>query len=162
MEICQNNFEMAKKCGIIKKVELLKRESIKGMNQILITKKLYVTPELKRKKNMYRAYFIVSVFLVIALISFYIYAEYDRSKEEQVAQNILTSLDTEEPDDTEEMVVLLGEFEDEEAVQEAKNKSKNKNTRKTVHTEDGSEYTSVATVTIPSIGVKYPHNMNKV
>ena len=28
--------------------------------------------------------------------------------------------------------------------------------KKTVHTEDGSEYTSVATVTIPSIGVKYP------
>ncbi len=124
------------------------------MNQILITKKLYVTPELKRKKKMYKSYFIVSVFLVIALVSFYIYAEYDRTKEEQVAQDILTSLDVEDPEDSEEMVVLLGDFQSEEAIEEAKSKTKDK--RRVVHTEDGTEYVSVATVTIPSISVKYP------
>ena len=129
------------------------------MNQILITKKLYVTPELKRKKNMYKTYFFVSVFLVIALISFYIYAEYDRTKEEEIAQDILTSLDVEEPEtEATEMVVLMGEFEDENVAEKAKNNTinKKKNSRKTVHTEDGTEYTSVATVTIPSIAVKYP------
>ena len=30
------------------------------MNQILVTEKLYVTPELKRKKKMYKLYFLIS------------------------------------------------------------------------------------------------------
>ena len=32
------------------------------MNQILVTKKLYITPELKRKKKIYKFDFIISVF----------------------------------------------------------------------------------------------------
>ena len=32
------------------------------MNQILVTKKLYITPELKKKKKAYKVYFILSVF----------------------------------------------------------------------------------------------------
>lgn len=59
------------------------------MNQILITKKLYITPELKRKKKIYKVYFFLSIFLVIVLISFYIYAEYDRNKSEETSQEIL-------------------------------------------------------------------------
>ena len=50
------------------------------MNQILITKKLYVTPELKRKKKAYKIEFFLSVFLFLTLTSAYIYAEYDRNK----------------------------------------------------------------------------------
>ena len=46
------------------------------MNQILVTKKLYITPELKRKKKMYKFDFLISIFLVCILTSFYIYAEY--------------------------------------------------------------------------------------
>ena len=34
------------------------------MNQILITEKLYVTPELKRKKKLYKFEFILSIPLV--------------------------------------------------------------------------------------------------
>ena len=45
------------------------------MNQILVTKKLYITPELKRKKKIYKSDFIISVFLVCILTSLYIYAE---------------------------------------------------------------------------------------
>ena len=51
------------------------------MNQILITQKLYITPELKRKKKMYKFDFILSLFLVIVLCSVCIYAEYDRKRE---------------------------------------------------------------------------------
>ena len=32
------------------------------MNQILVTKKLYITPELKRKKKIYKANFVLSIF----------------------------------------------------------------------------------------------------
>ena len=62
------------------------------MNQILVTKKLYVTPELKRKKHIYKFNFIFSIFLIIALLSGYIYAEYDRNKSEEISQDILTQM----------------------------------------------------------------------
>ena len=53
------------------------------MNQILVTKKLYITPELKRKKKVYKFEFIISIFLVCVLTSLCIYAEYDRTKNEK-------------------------------------------------------------------------------
>ena len=58
------------------------------MNQILVTKKLYITPELKKKKKMYKIDFILSIFLVVALLGFYVYAEYDRNKSEEVSQDL--------------------------------------------------------------------------
>ena len=54
------------------------------MNQILVTEKLYVTPELKRKKRIYKLELFLSVFLICLLFSYYIYAEYDRNKSEEV------------------------------------------------------------------------------
>ena len=62
------------------------------MNQILVTKKIYVTPELRRKRKMYKIQFFLSVFLVCLLFSYYIYAEYDREKSEEVSQEILVGL----------------------------------------------------------------------
>lgn len=62
------------------------------MNQILVTEKIYVTPELKRKKKMYKVQFFLSVFLVFALFSYYIYAEYDRDRSEEVSQEILEGI----------------------------------------------------------------------
>ncbi len=62
------------------------------MNQILTTGKIYVTPELKRKKKFYRFEFIVSIFLALLLISFYIYAEYDKSKNEEMGRQILSDV----------------------------------------------------------------------
>ena len=66
------------------------------MNQILVTEKIYVTPELKRKKKVYKILFIISVFLIISLFSMYIYAEYDRNKQEGISDDILSFLSDEE------------------------------------------------------------------
>lgn len=66
------------------------------MNQILVTQKLYVTPELKRKKKIYKFNFFLSVFLVCILFSYYIYAEYERNKDEAISQEILASIDVEQ------------------------------------------------------------------
>ena len=41
------------------------------MNQILVTEKLYVTPELKRKKRIYKINFIISIVIIVILCSFY-------------------------------------------------------------------------------------------
>ena len=72
------------------------------MNQILISEKLYITPELKRKKRMYKIDFFISVFLVCILFSYYIYAEYDKNKNEAISQEILSNLTFEDnvADDT--------------------------------------------------------------
>lgn len=50
------------------------------MNQILVTEKLYVTPELRKKKKMYKVQFIISIILVFILAGYYIYQEYDKYK----------------------------------------------------------------------------------
>ena len=62
------------------------------MNQILVSEKLYVTPSMKRKKKFFKIEFFLSVFLVCLLSSYYIYAEYDRNKSEQVSQEILAQI----------------------------------------------------------------------
>mgnify|MGYP003228146293 CR=1 FL=1 len=62
------------------------------MNQILVTEKLYITPEFKRKRMLYKIEFFLSVFLVFALFSYYVYAEYDRNKNEKVSQEILNQI----------------------------------------------------------------------
>ena len=62
------------------------------MNQILVSEKLYITPELKKKKRMYKIDFFISVFLVCILFSYYIYAEYDKNKSEEESQEVLASL----------------------------------------------------------------------
>ena len=54
------------------------------MNQILITDTVYVTPELRRKKKIYKVLFIISSFLLVCFSTLYIYAEYDRNKETKI------------------------------------------------------------------------------
>mgnify|MGYP002622311859 CR=1 FL=1 len=73
------------------------------MNQILITEKLYITPELKRQKKLYKIDFIISVFLLCLLFSYYIYAEYDKYADERKSQEILASMQV--PDSAQETYV---------------------------------------------------------
>ena len=61
------------------------------MNQILDTTKIYVTPELLKKKNFYKLAFLISVFLVCILFSYYIYAEFDRNNKEQIGTEMLVN-----------------------------------------------------------------------
>ena len=61
------------------------------MNQILITEKIYVTPQLKRKRKFFKFEFFLSVFLLCLITSLYIYAEYDKTKSEEVGKMMLSS-----------------------------------------------------------------------
>ena len=93
------------------------------MNQILITEKLYITPELKRQKKLYKIDFIISVFLLCLLFSYYIYAEYDKYAGEKKSQEILANMEipdtiqstyvyddtTIRVEDNERMVVILSD-----------------------------------------------------
>lgn len=62
------------------------------MNQILVTEKLYVTPELKRKKRIYKINFIISIVIIVILCSFYVHSEYARNKEQEISEDIINEV----------------------------------------------------------------------
>ena len=135
------------------------------MNQILVTEKLYVTPELKRKKRIYKLELFLSVFLICLLFSYYIYAEYDRNKSEEVSKEILAEIKeqvdtTIKKDENDKIVVILdvpGAQEDEE--QTNNNSTQTNNTKidtKTYTSKDGVKYTTEAILKIPKINIEYP------
>ena len=148
------------------------RKDEKGMNQILVTEKIYVTPELKMKRKLYKIEFFLSIFLVCLLFSWYIYAQYDQNKSEEVSQEILAGINLgEEETQTDTttiskkdnvLIVVLDETEEvkeeinvDDLVDEATRKGKGRIPEKHV-ASDGKEYYSVGIVEIPSINVKYP------
>lgn len=140
------------------------------MNQILVTEKLYVTPELKRKKKIYKLNFILSIFFVCILTSLCIYAEYDRNKSETTSKQILeemnqilasTAEDTTIAKDDILLVVLDGTKENynEEVVGVEENKvvsvaDINKQAEVNV-LSSGYKYKKIAIVEIPKINVTY-------
>lgn len=136
------------------------------MNQILVSEKIYVTPELKKKKKIYKIDFFISVFLVCILFSYYIYAEYDKNKNESISREILSNLNFEEniADDTtikftDNNIVVILNTEDpfEVIVSEPVEEPEETNINRTIYkTESGQEYYIVATINIPSINCNYP------
>ena len=66
------------------------------MNQILVSEKLYVTPTMKKKKKFFKLEFALSVIALVSLSTYGIYASYDRNKNEQVSQEILSSIEYQE------------------------------------------------------------------
>ena len=138
------------------------------MNQILISEKLYITPELRRKKRMYKIDFFISIFFVCILFSYYIYAEYDKTQSEAKSQEILSSITFEDNsvDDTtikfsDNAIVVILNSEDpfsvvySEEIEEEPNMNEVID-RNTSVTESGQEYYTMAIVKIPSIDVEYP------
>lgn len=130
------------------------------MNQILVTKKLYITPELKRKKKIYKFDFLISLFVVFVLISVCIYAEYDRNKSEATSQDILADIN-EQVDSTvaknNVLVVVLDEENERVQAENEENENPSIPATKTLQTtNDGYQYATVATINIPKINVNYP------
>ena len=130
------------------------------MNQILVSEKLYVTPEMKRKRIIYKIEFFLSVFLNCLLFSYYIYAEYDRTKTAQVSQEILAQLQYNKQDDTiknteDDVLVVILDKEQEKKHEEERNTKVDIDTN-TYTSTDGVKYTTEAVLKIPSIGIEYP------
>lgn len=138
------------------------------MNQILVTEKLYITPELKRKKKVYRFNFIISIFFVCILTSLYIYAEYDRNKSEATSQQILeemnqtldsTQEDTTIAQDDILLVVLDGTEENYNETEAEESKALSvatMNEQAEVYvSSSGYRYKIIAKIEIPKINVTY-------
>jgi len=144
------------------------------MNQILITEKLYITPELRRQKRLYKIDFIISVFLLFLLFSYYIFSEYDKYAGEKKSQEILASMTIPETmqstyvyddttirvEDNEKIVVIL-EDPDSSTVIDPNNLDNSKLTApmggkvETLVTESGDKYYRLAIIRIPKIDLEY-------
>lgn len=127
------------------------------MNQILITQKLYVTPEVKRKSKFYKFYFLMSIFCLCMLCSLYIYAEYDRNKSEEVGKRLLGTVVIEKPLNAEEDRIwsfVLGEEASLEEV-EIPQEQLQEQLKKEVLYSQGEPYWAIATINIPKINVEY-------
>lgn len=138
------------------------------MNQILVTEKVYVTPELKRKKKMYKILFMLSIFSIISLFSIYIYAEYDRNRDESISDDILSYLSRPEDDTTissyKNALVVKITQDIEEEIEENQSSNTQTNTTQlhiatatsTYIAPNGKKYDTVGVVKIPKINLTYP------
>lgn len=111
------------------------------MNQILVTEKVYVTPELKRKKKIYKFLFIASIFSIISLFSIYIYAEYDRNKDESVSDDILSFMIAEDDETT------VSSFENALVVKITRDMTEEMETTENSEADQAQEELQVATAT---------------
>ena len=135
------------------------------MNQILVTEKIYVTPELKRKKRVYKILFILSILLILSLCSIYIYAEYDRSKQEGISDDILSFLSEDNTTVssyenalvvkiTQEVTGDMNTIEDESKFENQS--SQLQNATSTYTASNGKKYEAIGIVRIPKINISYP------
>ena len=132
------------------------------MNQILVTEKLYITPEFKRKRRLYKIEFFLSVFLVCILFSYYVYAEYDRNKNEKVSQEILEQIATTSSIDTtikkpEDDIIRIIIDDQEEITPEQEERIQEVQENSIVYTAaNGIEYETDAILNIPALNIQYP------
>ena len=147
------------------------------MNQILITEKLYITPELKRQKKLYKIDFIISVFLLCLLCSYYIYAEYDKYSGEKKSQEILANMEipdsiqstyvyddtTVKVEDNEKIVVILNDEYSASLIDTSNLSSSSKYTstkvtpKNVMKTDSGEEYYAIATINVPKLEWDEPY-----
>jgi len=130
------------------------------MNQILVSEKVYVTPDMKKKKKLFKVEFFLSIFLLCVLSTYGIYAEYDRNKSEEVSREILGGITFQEPIETivEETIVIILNSEERAAysvITETEVEVEVEEAQMSV-ASDGTEYYTIGVVNIPSIGVDYP------
>lgn len=140
------------------------------MNQILVTDKVFITPEFKRKKKAYKLNFVFSIIAVIMLSTYCIYASYERDKGEEVSHMILANMEESKPleyvadnsstmrkEDNVIIVVLDPSEQNQEEEVNIDDLVAEAGIDTTVYTaSDGTEYTTIAKIYIPTINVTYP------
>ena len=151
------------------------------MNQILVTEKLYVTPELKRKKKIYKINFILSVVAIVILCSFYAHSEYARNKEQEISEDIINEVKGEQEQiakeeremsqqDADVWKIMISSVQQtqntqqynaqEQQNQTANNNSSSNNTQTTkkkktnyITASNGERYPSIGRIQIPKINI---------
>ncbi|MBR3324571.1 MAG: sortase [Clostridia bacterium] len=131
------------------------------MNQILISKRIYVTKEMKRKKMTYKILYILSIITVIILLGYFVMAEAGRNEQEALGQEILEQISNDNTTIQDRAIVIsLDETDynpDEEEIIPIESEDLESDTVKsTVKTKDGNSYDTEAILSFPRLGIKYP------
>lgn len=127
------------------------------MNQILITEKIYVTPELKRKKKIYKFLFVMSIFLILLLCSIYIYAGYARNKSEEISKKLLEDfISNDNTIISSEQNALIVKLTQDNIEEEQPQTNLNLATATEKYETASGTYDIIGRITIPKIGVDYP------
>lgn len=131
------------------------------MNQILITDKIYDTPVTRKKRRLYKNIFIFSIIVIVLLVSYYIYGEYQRNKNEAVSKDILKDISFGYASDTmtQEDILVVGLDSEIEEIQtnNIQQVDLTESNKYTVYvTQNGIQYSVDSILTIPSINIVYP------
>ena len=131
------------------------------MNQILVSKKIYVTKEMKRKRMLYKTTYILSIILIFVLLVYYVFAERIRNNQESVGKEILSKLNDNTTISENAIVVALDndqtEEEDIEITPPTINETSTSNQiTEEVTASDGNKYTTEAVLSYPKLGIDYP------
>lgn len=126
------------------------------MNQILVTQKIYVTPELKRKKKFYKIHFFLSIVLIAVLGISYLYAAYDRDRSEAVSKEVLSQINVGDNTIVDDGILVAYLDAREESSNSNQTPQISEQQNQVITTSDGESYSAVATVNIPSLNLSYP------
>lgn len=132
------------------------------MNQILVSEKIYVTQEMRKKRKIYKVIFILCLILIIILTGYYVLAEYDKNQKEQISREILEQMNNNDDTTIEEKVIVIALDDDNEEEEvpiiEMPTISTNNNTN-TINSEvtaNGQNYKTEAILDYSKLGISYP------
>ena len=126
------------------------------MNQILVSEKIYVTKEMKKKKKIYKVIFILCLILIVILAGYYVFAEYDKNQKERISQEILNQMNDVTTVEERVIVVALDDTEEEETPVINLPSTTTSNTLNSEITANGQNYTTEAILEYPKLGINYP------
>lgn len=128
------------------------------MNQILVSEKIYVTQEMRKKRKVYKIIFILCLILVIILAGYYVVAEYDKNQKEQISREILTQMNGDSTTVEERVIVVAldNDNEENEEIPIIDLPSTTSNTINSEITANGQSYTTEAILDYPKLGINYP------
>ena len=131
------------------------------MNQILVSEKIYVTQEMRRKRKIYKIIFILCLILIIILTGYYVLAEYDKNQKEQISREILEQMSNNDDTTVEEKVIVVAldndnEEEETPIIEMPSIADNNTNTINSEVTANGQNYKTEAILDYPKLGINYP------
>ena len=126
------------------------------MNQILVSKRIYVTKEMKRKKTIYKVLYILSILIIIALLAYFFLAENMRNANEALGKEILEQIDNTTTSDQAIVIALDSEYDDEEEDMIELEDDDTETVKSKVSASDGNQYDAEAVLSFPKLGITYP------
>ena len=125
------------------------------MNQILVSEKIYLTPELKRKRRIYKIIFAICLISILILTLYYIVIEVDKNRKERISREILEQMGDSTTIEEQVIVVALDENSDEE-VPIIEMPSTSENIINSEIVANGQTYETEAILEYSKLGINYP------